>query len=90
MFVHKGQIAGHHSERAALDEAEHLLLIWGVQVVREDSSYTTALSSVVDVEVPIKPFIKVGLVLWVVLVTGLQGFVELKDITKVYPQTQVT
>lgn len=55
MFVHNGQIAGHHSAGAALDKAEHLLLIRGVQVVKEDSSYTAALSSVADVEVPITP-----------------------------------
>lgn len=55
MFVHDGQIAGHHRAGAALDEAEHFLLIRGVQVVKEDSSYTAGLSSVADVEVPVTP-----------------------------------
>lgn len=55
MFVHDGQIAGHHRAGAALDEAEHFLLIRGVQVVKEDSSYTAGLSSVADIEVPVTP-----------------------------------
>lgn len=55
MFVHDGQVAGHHSAGTTLDEAEHLLLIRGVHVVKEDPSYAATLSSVANVEVSVTP-----------------------------------
>lgn len=55
MFVHDGQVTGHHSAGTALDEVECLLLTRGVQVIEEDSSYTPSLPSVPDVEVPVTP-----------------------------------
>lgn len=55
VFVYDGQVTGHHSAGAALDKAECLLLSRGVQVIKEDPSYTTSLSSVPDIEVPVTP-----------------------------------
>ena len=55
MFVYDGQVTGHNSAGTALDEAEHLFLVRGVQVVEEDPSYTPSLSSVPDVEVSVTP-----------------------------------
>lgn len=55
MFVHDGQVTRHHGASAALDEVEYLLLTRGVQVIEEDPSYTSSLSSVPDVEVSVTP-----------------------------------
>lgn len=55
VFVYDGQITGHHSAGAALDKAECLLQGRGVQVIEEDPTYTTSLSSVPDVEVSVTP-----------------------------------
>lgn len=55
MFVDDGKVAGHHGACTALDKVERLFLIWRVQVVKEDPSYATGLSSVADVEVPVTP-----------------------------------
>lgn len=55
VFVYYGQIAGHHSAGAALDEAERLLLTRGIQVIKEDPSDTPSLSSMADVEVSVTP-----------------------------------
>lgn len=55
MFVHDGQVAGHHSAGAALHKVKGLFLTGGVQVIEEDAAYTSGLSSVPDVEVPIAP-----------------------------------
>lgn len=55
VFVHDGQVTGHHSAGAALDKVECLLLARGVHVIEEDPSYTPSLSPVPDVEVSVAP-----------------------------------
>lgn len=55
MFVYNGQVTGHYSAGTALDKVEHLLLTRGVQVIKEDPSYSSSLSSVADVEVSVTP-----------------------------------
>lgn len=55
MFVDNGQVTRHHSAATALDKVEHLFLTWGVQVIKEDPSYTPSLSSVADIEVSVTP-----------------------------------
>lgn len=55
MFVHDGQVTGHHGAGAALDEVECLLLARGVQVIEKDPTYAPSLSSVLNVEVLVTP-----------------------------------
>lgn len=55
MFVHDGQVTGHHSASTALDKIERFFLTRGVQVIEEDPSYPPGLSSVADVEVSVAP-----------------------------------
>lgn len=55
MFVYNGQVTGHHGAGTALDEAERLFLIGGVQVIEKDSADTPSLPSVTDVEVLVTP-----------------------------------
>lgn len=55
MLVDDGQVARHHSAGAALHKIKGLFLTGRVQVIEEDATYTSGLSSVPDVEVPITP-----------------------------------
>lgn len=55
VFAHDGQVTRHHRARTALDEVERFLLTWGVQVIEEDPSNASSLSSVPDVEVSVAP-----------------------------------
>lgn len=55
VFVHYGQVAGHHRAGAALDETESLLLTGAVEIVEEDPANASSLSSVADVEVSVTP-----------------------------------
>lgn len=55
MFIYNGQIARYHCASTAFDKVEHLLLIRGVQVIKEDSSNTSSLSSMTDIEVSVTP-----------------------------------
>lgn len=55
MLVYDGQVTRHHSAGAALDEVECLLLVWGVEVIKEDPSYSPSLRSVPDVEISVTP-----------------------------------
>lgn len=55
MFIDNRQVTGHHSVGTALDKVEHLFLTWGVQVIKEDPSYTPSLSSVADIEISVTP-----------------------------------
>lgn len=55
VFVHDGEVAGHHCAGAALHKVKGLFLTRRVQVVEEDAADASGLSSVPDVEVPIAP-----------------------------------
>lgn len=55
MLVDDGEVAGHHGAGTALHKVECLLLTWGVQVIEEDPSYSTSLSSVAHEKVAVTP-----------------------------------